>query len=167
MPGGNAVRTALPLTADSRLRIVLISTISAPQASSWPVISSNSASGTSGDSNSAEPPPEMRNSTQSSSCRPRVSSSAACAARSPASSGTGCPASKMRSGPIGPRLWSYLVMTAPDVMRGPSTAHAAFAMAHAAFPMAMSTTRPEQEKLCSARATAASGCTARRLARMI
>jgi len=68
---------------------------------------------------------------------------------------------------MGPRLWPYLVITAPEVMRVLSVSHAAFAMAHAAFPMAMSTTRPAQENSCSARCTAASGCTARRLARMI
>lgn len=54
-----------PLTAESRLRMVLISRMSAPQESSWSVMFSSSQRGTSGLSNSDDPPPETRNSTVS------------------------------------------------------------------------------------------------------
>ena len=55
-----------PFTPDRRLRMVFISTISAPQASSCFVTSAISSSGISGHSKSAEPPPETRNNTVSS-----------------------------------------------------------------------------------------------------
>ena len=48
------------------LRMVFISTMSAPQASSWRVMSCNSSPETSGCSNSALPPPESRKRTVSS-----------------------------------------------------------------------------------------------------
>ena len=50
-----------PFTPDSRLRMVFISTMSAPQARSCFVTSAISSSGISGHSKSAEPPPETRN----------------------------------------------------------------------------------------------------------
>ena len=52
-----------PLTADRRLRIVLISTMSAPLASSCLVTDSSSSALQSGFSNRAEPPPEIRSKT--------------------------------------------------------------------------------------------------------
>ena len=55
-----------PFTPDSRLRMVFISTMSAPQVRSCFVTSAISASGISGHSKSAEPPPETRKSTVSS-----------------------------------------------------------------------------------------------------
>ena len=61
-----------PFTADSRLRRVLISTMSAPQASSCRVMSSISSGGIRGFSNSAEPPPDSRNRTVSVSFNPAV-----------------------------------------------------------------------------------------------
>ncbi len=82
-----------PFTADKRLRIVFISTISAPQARSCFVISASSSPDTSGFSQSADPPPESKNNTVSSACNPDTRSSAACVARKEFSSGTGCPAS--------------------------------------------------------------------------
>ena len=55
-----------PFTPDRRLRMVFISTMSAPQARSCFVTSAISSSGISGHSKSAEPPPETRKSTVSS-----------------------------------------------------------------------------------------------------
>ena len=82
-----------PLTPESRLRMVLIWVMSAPQASIWPVMSSSSARGTRGRSNRAEPPPDTRNSTRSLAQRPLTAASAASVARTECSSGTGWPAS--------------------------------------------------------------------------
>ena len=82
-----------PLTAERRLRTVFISTILAPLFKSCWVISCNSCAGSSGDSNSALPPPESRNKTQSSARRPAVISSARAVAANVSASGTGWPAS--------------------------------------------------------------------------
>ena len=82
-----------PLTAESRLRMVFISTMSAPLASNWEVISCSSAPGMRGFSNSAEPPPEIRQSTVSSAVSPRTRDWMRRAASSPAASGTGWAAS--------------------------------------------------------------------------
>ena len=82
-----------PLTAESRLRMVLISTISAPLASSSFVISCSSSPEISGLSNSALPPPESRKITLSSARRFFTSSIARAVARNEFSSGTGWPAS--------------------------------------------------------------------------
>ena len=88
-----------PFTAERRLRIVLISTISAPQARSCAVMSCNSPPGTSGLSNRALPPPERRKSTVSSAVRVSVSASASRVAENEFPSGTGWPASRqMRPG---------------------------------------------------------------------
>lgn len=82
-----------PFTPDRRLRMVFISTISAPLASSWDVMSCNSAPGISGFSNRALPPPESKNSTASCAVSPCTSASAFSVAAKPASSGTGWAAS--------------------------------------------------------------------------
>ena len=84
-----------PLTFDRRLRIVFISSISAPQTSSCFVMSASSAGVTRGDSNRAEPPPESRSNTVSPAASPDTADSAASAAAKEFSSGTGCPASKI------------------------------------------------------------------------
>ena len=81
-----------PLTAERCLRSVFISTMFAPQASSCFVMSSSSAAGMSGLSNSAEPPPESRKSTVSSAVRFSTSFIAASAEAKEFSSGTGWPA---------------------------------------------------------------------------
>ena len=114
-----------PLTAESRLRMVLISTISAPQPSSWPVISCNSAPGISGLSNSALPPPERRKRTVSPSPARPASRSASSAARKEFSSGVGWPASSIRRFPMGGPRWPYLVMTTPSASPGTISAAAA------------------------------------------
>ena len=149
-----------PLTALSRFRMVLISTISAPQASSCPVIFCSSSPETSGFSNRALPPPESRNSTVSFSVRSATRSSAACVPRNEFSSGTGCPASKQEKFAMGPITWSYLVTTTPFSIRPPRQSEAALAICQAALPAATSSTLPGNSICCSARCTAASGCTA-------
>ena len=92
--GAQACANRPPLTPDRRLRMVFISTMSAPLASSWDVMSCSSSAGMSGFSNSALPPPESRNSTVSSGCRPCTSSSAFWVAAKLLASGTGWPASQ-------------------------------------------------------------------------
>lgn len=89
-------------TADNRLRMVLISTISAPHPSSCCVISCNSSKGIQGFSSRALPPPDRRNTTVSCAVNPCTRSSAACVPRQEPSSGTGCPPSKQRIWAIGP-----------------------------------------------------------------
>ena len=156
-----------PLTPDKRLRMVFISTISAPLASSWPVICCSSAPGISGFSNSALPPPDSRNSTVSSAVKPCTSSSAFRVAAKPFSSGTGCPASQQSTPGIVPFTWPYLVTTTPPSTR-PRNFTAAWAICHAALPAATSSTLPPcGRKFFSARRTASSGRTAFRLARMM
>ena len=91
--GAQAWANRPPLTRDSRLRMVFISTMSAPQASSWRVMSCNSSPDTKGCSNRALPPPESRNSTVSSAVSPCTSSSARAVAKKLPLSGTGWPAS--------------------------------------------------------------------------
>ena len=139
--GAQASANRPPLTADSRLRIVLISTISAPQAKSACVTACSSSAGNSGFSNSALPPPESRNSTVSSARRPLTSASARWVAAKLLSSGTGCPASQQVTPGSGPLTWPYFVMTIPPSTR-PSTASAAWAICHAALPAATRNTRP-------------------------
>ena len=154
-----------PFTAERRLRIVLISTISAPQARSCLVISRSSPSGISGFSNSALPPPESRKSTVSSPRRSSVSARAAAAARTLFSSGTGCPASMKRSGgSVSPR-WPYLLMTRPSSTGASSVRSAAAAIRQAALPTATGKTRPGKRFPFSARSTALSGSTASMAAR--
>ena len=156
-----------PLTPDRRLRMVFISTISAPLASSWLVICCSSAPGISGFSNSALPPPDSRNSTVSSAVKPCTSSSAFRVAAKPFSSGTGCPASQQSTPGIVPFTWPYLVTTTPPSTR-PRNFTAAWAICHAALPAATSSTLPPcGRKFFSARRTASSGRTAFRLARMM
>ena len=139
--GAQACANRPPLTPDRRLRMVFISTMSAPLASSWDVMSCSSSAGMSGFSNSALPPPESRNSTVSSGCRPCTSSSAFWVAAKLLASGTGWPASQQVTPGIFPFTWSYLVTTTPP-STCPSTATAACAICHAAFPAATSTVRP-------------------------
>lgn len=150
-----------PLTALTRLRRVLISTISAPQRSSWPVKSASSSGVQSGFSNSAEPPPEISSSTQSFAPSGPTRRMASSVAANEFRSGTGCPASRMRRPGISPRAWPYLVMTMPSATASPRYAAAAAAICHAALPSATSTRRPSGGARCaSARCTAASGKTA-------
>ena len=66
-----------PFTADKRLRMMLISVISAPQARSCFVMSASSSPGSSGFSKSADPPPDNRKITVSSFFRPPARSKAA------------------------------------------------------------------------------------------
>ena len=139
--GAQACANRPPLTPDRRLRMVFISTMSAPLASSWDVMSCSSSAGMSGFSNSALPPPESRNNTVSSGCRPCTSSSAFWVAAKLLASGTGWPASQQVTPGIFPFTWSYLVTTTP-LSTCPSTATAACAICHAAFPAATSTVRP-------------------------
>ena len=128
-----------PFTADRCLRMVLSSTISAPQASSRLVTSAISPSVTpgSGISNSADPPPDTRNTTRSSSESPSAASNTRCAARTPFSSGTGCPASMISIPGIEPSEWPYFVITTPERRRLPSMPEAAEAIFQAAFPIAI------------------------------
>ncbi len=109
-----------PLTAERRFLTVFISTMSAPQASSCLVRLVSSSGGMRGFSKRAEPPPERRKSTVSSGARSFTRSMAAWVAAKEFSSGTGCPASKIRRLPMGPLACSYLVMTTPSWMRSPS-----------------------------------------------
>ena len=82
-----------PFTLDSCLRMVLISTMSAPLAKSCRVMSCNSSAGMRSCSKRALPPPDSRSSTVSVGSRSRVSSSTTAVARKLSSSGTGWPAS--------------------------------------------------------------------------
>ena len=91
--GAQASAKRPPLTSDSRLRMVFISTMSAPQPSSWAVMSCSSAPGIRGCSNRALPPPESRKSTVSPSPALLASASARAVAAKLFSSGTGWPAS--------------------------------------------------------------------------
>ena len=91
--GAQALAKRPPFTPERRLRMVFISTISAPLASSCAVISCSSSPEISGFSNRALPPPDSKNSTVSSGCRPWTSSSAFSVAAKLLASGTGCPAS--------------------------------------------------------------------------
>ena len=87
--GSHSFAKRPPFTSDKRFLIVLISTISAPQASSWFVIFCSSSSGIFGFSNKALPPPDKRNNTVSSLESPVTISIAACVALNEFSSGTG------------------------------------------------------------------------------
>ena len=102
LAGAQANANFPPFTAESRLRTVFISTISAPLAKSAFVRAANSSAGISGFSNKADPPPESKNSTVSSSERPDTSSRARSVPRNDCSSGTGCPASISSKPAIGP-----------------------------------------------------------------
>ena len=156
-----------PLTADRRLRIVFISTISAPQASSWRVMSCSSSPGISGFSNNALPPPDSRNRTVSCSVSPCTRSSAFCVPAKLPSSGTGWPPSQQTTPGISPRTWPYLVTTTPP-STWPSVLTAAAAICQAAFPAATRSVRPPRGWYARrARCTASSGRTAFRLAEMI
>ena len=109
-----------PFTAESRLRMVFISVISAPEASSCLFTSCNSSSDTSGLSNRALPPPETRNISVSFGVRLWARERAASAPRTELPSGTGCPASYMAiSSEKLPAEWPYLVMITPFSMRLP------------------------------------------------
>ena len=160
--GAQAAAKRPPLTRESRLRIVLISTMSAPQARSWRVTSASSPPETSGASKRAEPPPERRKTTVSCGDRPCTKSSTASVARNEFSSGTGCPASWQAMRGRGCSTWPYFVTTMPRARRSPSTALAAAAMRHAALPAATSRTSPAGSNVAAERArrTAASGFTA-------
>ena len=162
--GAQACAKRPPLTAERRLRIVLISMMSAPQASSWRVISCNSSPGISGCSNNALPPPESRNSTVSPAPAPATRSNAARVAAKPFSSGIGWPASRQATPGSSPCAWPYLVMTTPPSTR-PRQPSAACAICQAALPAATSSTRPPGANPASARRTAASGRTAAMLLR--
>ena len=129
------------------------------------MISCSSSSGISGFSNSALPPPESRKSTVSSSRSPSVSARAAAAARTLFSSGTGCPASKKRSGGSASPRWPYLVMTRPSAAGTSSARSAAAAIRQAALPTATGKTRPGKRFPFRARSTALSGSTASMAAR--
>ena len=131
-----------PLTAESRLRMVFISTMSAPLARRLWVMDWSSSWGTSGASKRAEPPPERRKRTVSSAVRPSVRASASSVAEKVSWSGTGCPASRMSREPMGPWAWPCLVMMMPPSSRPPTQSQAARAIDQAALPTATSTTRP-------------------------
>ena len=75
--GAQSCANRPPLTAERRFLMALISVMSAPQASSCQVMSCSASGGISGFSNSAEPPPEIRNSTVSPSPSGRTISMAA------------------------------------------------------------------------------------------
>ena len=130
-------------------------------------MSCNSVAGSNGCSNSALPPPESKNSTVSAAVSPRTSASACSVAAKPFASGTGWPASQQVTPGSAPLTWPYLVMTTPPSTR-PSVSTATRAICHAALPAATNTIRPPRGwKVCSARRTASSGRTARRLAEII
>ena len=156
--GAQAAPKRPPFTRDRRLRMQLISWILAPQASSCWLISCNSVRDRGDCSNRAEPPPESKNSTVSSAVRPETSSNARPAARKEASSTMGCPASRISKGSRGPWLCSYLVITAPAVMRVPKTFRAALAICQPALPTEIKMTRPEpKSRPASDSRTATSG----------
>ena len=125
------------------MRMVLISTMSAPQAKSCPVMSfmSFSVTPSAGSSNRAEPPPDTRNSTVSSAVSPLTCSSSALVPLSVFSSSTGCPASYISSPAISPIECSYFVTTAPEIPE-PRISPAALAILHAALPIDATITRP-------------------------
>lgn len=125
-----------PFTAESRFRMVFISTMSAPQASSSLVRAISSSAGISGHSNRAEPPPDTRKTTVSSGFRSRTRSMAAWVPRKEPSSGTGCPPSIMVQRGISPWLWSCLVTTTPASRRSPRSWAPQLAICQAALPMA-------------------------------
>ena len=161
LAGAQCLAKRPPLTAESRLRMVFISTMSAPLANSCRVMSWSSEGGTRGASNRAEPPPESRKSTVSASVRPLVRARASSVAEKVSSSGTGWPASRMRREVMGPWAWPCLVMTIPLSSRSPTQSQAALAMDQAALPTDTSTSRPAGKARPSrARRTASSGWTA-------
>ena len=142
MAGAQCFANLPPLTSDKRLRTVLISWMLAPLPISWLLICCNSGISNSDNSNSAEPPPERRNSTVSSGVRFSVNSKARFVPRKEFSSKMGCPASMLSKFPSAPRLWSYLVSTKPEWIWLPSISNAADAMVHAALPTEISTIFP-------------------------
>ena len=148
-----------PLTPESRLRMVLISRISAPQAKSCDVIFCSCSGGIKGFSNRALPPPESRNRTVSLSDRSSVMFRIFSVPRKLFSSGTGWPASRQDIPSRGCFTWPYLVSTMPVSIFPGSCSRAAFAICHAAFPTETRMTRPENVTLSSARRTASSGRT--------
>ena len=151
-----------PFTAESRLRMVFISTMSAPDAKRRRVISCSSSGGISGASKRAEPPPDRRNKTVSFSVRFSVSASASAVAEKVSSSGTGCPASRTSSVPAGPPDWPCLVMMIPPVSRSPKQSQAALPMDQPALPAETRISLPVPKSLPSrAWRTARSGITAR------
>ena len=93
--GAQSCANLPPLTLDKCLRMVLISTMSAPQAKSWLEMSCMSAkvAPSAGSSNNAEPPPLTKNNTVSSGVRPLTCSRSAFVPLRVFSSRTGCPAS--------------------------------------------------------------------------
>ena len=93
--GAHIAASLPPLTADRCLRTQFISPIAAPLFSSarFTACLSASVSPAAGAASSAEPPPEIRNSTRSSAVRPCAICTMRSVARRPASSGTGCEAS--------------------------------------------------------------------------
>ena len=87
--GWQAAASRPPLMADRWRRTQFISLMVAPHASSARLTAClrSRSSPAAGSGNSAEPPPEIRHSTRSSSLRSRTRSSMRCAARMPAASG--------------------------------------------------------------------------------
>ena len=147
-----------PFTADSRLRMVFISTMSAPQDSSSWVSRARSSAGTRGRSNRAEPPPDTRKITVSSAVRPDTRSMAAWVPWKEPSSGTGWPPSQMAQWGMFPMLWPCLVTTTPAWSRSPSRLAAQLAICQAALPAATRQSFPGPKSFCSsARRTAWSG----------
>ena len=92
--GAQASASRPPLTADRCLRTQFISAMVAPEWSNSLLMRclSCSVKPSAGKLSKAEPPPEIRHSTRSSSVKPRVSSMMRWAAAIPAASGTGCAA---------------------------------------------------------------------------
>ncbi len=133
-----------PFTPERRLRIVLISTMPAPQARSCRVTAKSSSSGIRGFSKRALPPPESRKRTVSFSVRFPVSFRTAAVAANEFLSGTGCPASRQSIRGISPFTWPYLVTTTPASIRSPKRSEAALAICQAAFPAAATTSRPPE-----------------------
>ena len=147
--GAQSFANLPPFTAERCLRMVLISTISAPHFKSWSVMSRKSArvSSPAGHSKSAEPPPETRKNTVSFSVKPETAPMIFCVPRIVFSSGRGCPASRMVKPGISPFAWSYFVRTMPASILWGIFSAAAFAMFQAALPMAMTIPLPSKAKV--------------------
>ena len=133
--GAAARASSPPLIAERCLRRALISSMVAPQASRRRVVSCFSARvrPSAGAGSRAEPPPEKRPRTSALGSKSASNSSWRRAPATPASSGTGCPASKI-STRVNGSAWPYLVLMAPQSMRSPRIASAAAAMAAVALP---------------------------------
>ena len=168
LAGAHIFANRPPFTAESLLRMMFISVMSAPQARSCAVISESSSSEVGGFLKRAEPPPDNRKITVSSLFKPLTKSRAAWVPLKEFPSGTGCPASKHRTFGISPFTCPYFVTHIPACSLSPRIAAAVPAICHAAFPAATRYILPSWKHFpARACATASSGITLRNASFMI